>query len=335
MGSGNGSNRREFLKDCIAGAAVLGTGGNAVLSHAAELAKLPKSTVVVARDAMLRESGTTVDSKRIAALLDGAMQACFKVEHPADAWKKVVRSGDRVGLKINAIAGRGLSTNIQLIEAVCERLQQAGIRAGDITVWDRDTAELERAGFRIATDSNKIQYLGTDRVGFETDPNTYGSVTSRVSKLLAERSDVMINLPILKDHGMAGVTAALKNMYGVIHNPNQCHSNNCNPYVADVNMLPAIRTKMRLTICDATTACYEGGPRHRPEFAWNYNALIVSQDPVALDYTGWQIIERKRAEAGLKTLEASGKPPAYIATAADNLHRLGTNDPKRITLREV
>ena len=30
---------------------------------------------------------------------------------------------------------------------------------------------------------------------------------------------------------------------------------------------------------------------------------MVSQDPVALDYTGWQIIERKRAEKGLKTLE--------------------------------
>jgi hypothetical protein len=48
---------------------------------------------------------------------------------------------------------------------------------------------------------------------------------------------------------------ALKNMYGVIHNPNKYHPNGCNPYIADLNMLPEIRTRMRLTICDATTAC--------------------------------------------------------------------------------
>ena len=57
-------------------------------------------------------------------------------------------------------------------------------------------------------------------------------------------------------------------------------------------------------------------------------ALLVSQDPVALDYTGWQIIERKRAEMGLKTLEAEQRAPRYIATAADQEHRLGHCDPE-------
>jgi hypothetical protein len=56
---------------------------------------------------------------------------------------------------------------------------------------------------------------------------------------------------------------------------------------------------------------------------------------VALDYTGWQIIERKRAEKGLKTLEGDGRAPNYIATAADAEHRLGSNDPRRIAVAEV
>jgi hypothetical protein len=56
---------------------------------------------------------------------------------------------------------------------------------------------------------------------------------------------------------------------------------------------------------------------------------------VALDHTAWQIIERKRAEAGLPTLEAAGRPPRYIATAADQAHKLGFNDPQRINLLEV
>jgi hypothetical protein len=100
-------------------------------------------------------------------------------------------------------------------------------------------------------------------------------------------------------------------------------------------MLPEIRSRMRLTVCDATTAMYEGGPAFKPEFSWKHNALLVSQDPVALDYTGWQIVERKRAEMGLKTLEAEERAPRYIATAADAQHGLGTNDPRRITAVEV
>jgi hypothetical protein len=80
---------------------------------------------------------------------------------------------------------------------------------------------------------------------------------------------------------------------------------------------------------------YEGGPAFKPEFSWKHNALLVSQDPVALDYTGWQIVERKRAEVGLKTLEAEERAPHYIGTAADAEHRLGTNDPRRILVFEV
>ena len=77
---------------------------------------------------------------------------------------------------------------------------------------------------------------------------------------------------VLKDHDGAGVTIALKNMYGVIHNPNKYHPNGCNPYIADLNMLPEIRSRMRLTICDATTACYEGGPGYKPEYSWKNNS---------------------------------------------------------------
>ena len=336
MHDAGSKNRRDFLKTCLASGVVLGTTGKTGLLEAAEKTALPqKSKVVVARDANLRGTGTTVDSARISALLDRSMQTLFESDHPADPWKILVHPGERVGLKVNTIAGRGLSTNVELVEAICARLQEAGIKAGDIVIWDRDSAELERAGFHISAAANQVQCLGTDRLGYEDELASYGNVGSRLSKILTQRCDALINVPLLKDHEGAGVTIAMKNFYGAIHNPNKLHPNGCNPYVADLNMLPAIRTKMRLTICDATTACYEGGPGFKPQYAWKENALIVSQDPVALDQTGWQIIERKRAEKGFKTLEADGRPPRYIATAADAQHRLGTNDPQRIALVQV
>jgi uncharacterized protein (DUF362 family) len=330
------TSRRDFLKKCVTGAAVLGASGRVgLLAAAEEGAALAKSRVVIARDAMLRGTGTTVDSRRMLTLLDRAMQAFFDRDNPNETWKKLVRPGERVGLKVNVLGGRGLSSNLQLVEAICERLQEAGIKASDIVVWDRDSDEMEHVGFHVATGGNRVQCFGTDRVDYEQELVMHGSVGSRLSKILTQRCDVLINVPVLKDHDGAGVTIALKNMYGVIHNPNKYHPNGCNPYIADLNMLPEIRTKMRLTICDATTASYEGGPGYKPEYSWKNNGLMVSQDPVALDYTSWQIIERKRAEKGLKTLEGDKRAPHYIATAADAQHRLGTNDPRRIAVVEV
>jgi hypothetical protein len=101
-------------------------------------------------------------------------------------------------------------------------------------------------------------------------------------------------------------------MFGAIHNPNKYHQNTGNPYVADVFMLPSVRSKVRLTICDALTAQYEGGPSFFPHWRWPFNGLIVGTDPVALDYTGWQIIETERKIRGLKSLKDSGREPKYI-----------------------
>ena len=134
---------------------------------------------------------------------------------------------------------------------------------------------------------------------------------------------------------MSGVTFAMKNMYGVVERPQDLHASGCNPGVADLNAFPVIRKKIKLTIGDAMTSVYEGGPGFRPEHLWQPNALIVGEDRVAIDHIAWGILEKKRAEVGLKTFDAVGRPPRYIATAADAAHLLGVNDPKHIKLIEI
>jgi len=348
MGSERTSCRREFLRNCFAQALVLTSGGAADALIGAEKTGEPSiSRVSIASDALLRGAATqqgqagtrkpggNVDSARVLALLDHAVGGLASSGDPASAWARVARPEQQVAIKVNTLGGRGLSSNVVLVEAICERLQTAGIRAQDIVVWDRSTEELERAGFRIRTGGNAVQCYGTDRVGYEEELVSYGSVGSQLSRILTRHCDVLINVPVLKDHDGAGVSIALKNMYGVIHNPNKYHPNGCDPYVADVNMLAEIRSKLRLHICDATAACFEGGPAFKPEFTWQPNALMVAEDPVALDQVGWETVERKRAEEGLKTIAADGRAPRYIATAADKDHRLGTDDRKRIRIVET
>jgi uncharacterized protein (DUF362 family) len=313
-----GTSRREFLDQCLAGALVAQSGAPA------------KSKVVIARDPLIRTSGGA-----LLKVLDRAVQAVYDRDNALEAWKRIARPGEVVGLKVNCLAGRGASTSVALVDAICERLQQAGVPARNIVIWDRLNDDLDGAGFRVATASGKIRCLGNDAAGYESDLAAHGSAASLLSKTLTQTCDAVINLPVLKDHGIVGVTMALKNLFGAIHNPNKYHSDVGDPYVADVNMLPPIRQKVRLTICDAITAQYEGGPSYMPQWGWSYNGLIVSRDPVALDYTGWQIIERKRAEKGHKPLKATGREPKYIATAADPAHRLGTNDLARIERVEI
>lgn len=329
--------RRDFLKNVVTGALVAGTAKLSMADAAVTDLAAAKSKVVIARDPLLYGNNVAPDSARVAKLLDHAMQTFYEADNPLTPWKKLVRPGEVVGLKVNTIAGPGLSTNPALVEAVCERLKQAGAKPENIIVWDRTNEELDRIGFKLSNSANGVRILGTDSkdVGYDEREMSFGSVTTRLSKLLTQKCDWMINLPILKNHSGAGVTLAMKNMYGVNNNPNKLHDNNCCPYIADLYMLPAIKDKFRLVIADAMIACYEGGPGFRPQFAWKYNGLMVATDPVAIDYTAWQIIDRKRVEQKLKPLAESGIPPNYIAVAADKDHRLGTDNPKHIALMEV
>jgi uncharacterized protein (DUF362 family) len=302
---------------------------------AAPLAAEAKSKVVVARDAKLRAGGAGVQAALLGKLLDNAVRGYFNVDTAVEAWRRVARPGEVVGLKVNCLAGKGISTRVELVEAICERLREAGVPAKNIVVWDRLNVDLESAGFRPSTNPNRVRYMGNDALGYGSELQTHGNAGSLICRTLTDVCDAVINLPVLKDHGIVGATMALKNMFGAIHNPNKYHLNVGDPYVADVYMLEPIRRKVRLHLCDAITAQYEGGPSFMPQWTWPFNGLLVAQDPVALDATGWRIIEQKRAERGMPPLKALKREPAYIARAASPAYRLGVCEAARIERVEI
>ncbi|MGA7833343.1 MAG: DUF362 domain-containing protein [Terracidiphilus sp.] len=326
--------RRDFLKTAAVGAAVIGSRSNIGL---AAMLDAHSSRVVIARDAALFSADGSVDEKRIADLLDRAIAAYTGRDKPIEAWKRIVPVGKVIGLKINSVGGKAIATHLALTLAICERLQQAGVKPGEIVVWEFSNSAIERAGYTIATDRNRIRCIGTDTpgYGYEEQPQACGAVNVHLSKILTRECEFVINLPVPKDHNLAGVTFSMKNPFGAVEHPNELHANGCNPSVAELNSLPAIRNKIRFTIGDALSSIYQGGPQFRPETLWHPNALIVGEDRVALDYTVWQMIEAKRAEMGLQTLAAVGRPTTFLTTAAQAKYNLGTNDPNRIQRMEI
>jgi uncharacterized protein (DUF362 family) len=333
------------MKEAATGALLLGAQSKLMLGKTldqhvnAGKSDAGKSRVVIARDAALHNAGGQLDETRVAALLDRAIATYTGRDHSVDAWKHIIAEGhaqDKViGLKTNGLGGKGISTHAVLVMAIAQRLQQAGVKPGNIVIWDRNARDLEACGFTINTDPSRVRCFGSDTAGYEDQQESWGSARIKLSRILARECSMVIGVPILKDHSMAGVTFAMKNMYGVVDRPMDLHAGGCNPGVADLNCIPAVREKVRFTIGDAMTSVYEGGPGFHPEHLWQPNALIVGEDRVAIDHTAWGLLEKKRAEVGLKTFEAAGRPPRYIATAADAAHNLGTNDPQRIHVIEV
>ena len=324
--------RREFFRKSLSVAAGLGaclapglgrsdagpagsaTGPARKASRLPGIEKSSRALVLVAR----QTGGASDAATFYKAVLDASLRRLTGAKRIEDAWAALFSSEDVVAIKVNAINGRTLSTSPLLISAVTKGLMSCGLEGKNIVVWDRTTRELEAAGFAVNFSGEGPLCFGTDApsVGYEAFPTELGSIGSCYSRIVTERATAIINVPVLKEHSLAGVSAALKNNYGAIHNPNKYHANGCSPFVADVNSHPVIRKKTRLCICDALRVQFHGGPGYKPKWTTEFNGILVSTDPVALDTVCLEAADRLRKSAGLRTFREEGRYPGYLAAAS-------------------
>jgi len=225
---------------------------------------------------------------------------------------------DRVGIKINGIAGRRLSTGPEVALPFARLLVRAGLAEKSITIWERSNRELKDAGYRLNNSGTEFRVFGTDTAGagYKKDPLEHRGIGSRFSAIQAELVTASVSFAVLKDHGLAGITAGMKNYFGAIHNPNKYHDDHCDPFIADLFDAPPIKTKHRLTILDALTVQFHKGPSYHAKWAERLETLVFGLDPAATDFVGWQIVERLRRAKGLPSLEEDERAPGYLQTAA-------------------
>jgi uncharacterized protein (DUF362 family) len=272
--------------------------------------------------------GTVVPEVALAALGAAVARAAGE-KTPVDAMKKLVKPTDVVALKVNCIAGKGLSPQPRLVQQLAEWLIAAGVPARQVVIWDRTSRELKSAGF---AETGGVRVVGTDDA-YEDAPREWGAGGSCFAKLLVNEVTALINVGVLKDHGLAGVSHGMKNWYGAIHNPNKYHDEGCNPYIPDLAASSVITSRLKLTVVDGTIGQCNAGPGRSPKWAWPYGGALVSTDPVAIDALGWREIEAQRKVMGLKSLAEEGRPPRYIAAAAKK--GLGVADLDRVEVVEA
>ena len=136
---------------------------------------------------------------------------------------------------------------------------------------------------------------------------TWGSlITRRVNKIVL--------LPVLKDHGSAGVTGRPEEhepRLGQQRRPVAQHARDqrLQPVHPRGGQPPDHPQEVRPADHGRDQGGLPGGPVRRGtrSWTWEYNALFFATDPVAMDHVEWRIIDAKRKEKNLPPVAAAGK----------------------------
>jgi uncharacterized protein (DUF362 family) len=309
-------NRREFLKTAaVVGAAAAikintraSAAADAVAEKVADAAKdAPKSVVAVVRNGEPAE----MFRKGIEEL--GGMKAFVKpgqkvVVKPNIGWDKTPEEG--------------ANTNPELIGEIVRQAVAAG--ASVVTVFDRTCNEWTRcyknsgiedaareAGAQVVTGQDESWYVEREC------EQAVKLKKTKVHRSLLE-ADVVINVPVLKNHGGAKLTAAMKNWMGVVWDRGYFHSNDLQQCIAD----SVLYRKPDLNVIDAYRVMLAHGPQGRSINDIEVKKYqILSADIVAADTLSLKVIDYELRQV----------PHITMGEA----HGLGSSDESKFDIRRI
>lgn len=131
--SSNNLTRRDFLKSGSMAAAA----GTIMLSFPNSFFAYTNSktpVVLIRNKNVFNESGKVV-YEVIENMLDEAIKVLFKTKEIADAWKKIIKPEDVVGIKTNV--WNMLRTPLELEAAIKKRILECGVTEENISISDR------------------------------------------------------------------------------------------------------------------------------------------------------------------------------------------------------
>jgi len=209
--------------------------------------------------------------------------------------KRFIKEGQKVLVKPNigwdTSPEKAADTNPELVKRIVEQCFNAG--AKEVNVFDYTCDEwrncyknsgieaaVKEAGGNVLPGNTENYYRPVEIPGAKVLKN------EKVHELVLD-SDVFINVPILKHHGSAQLSIAMKNLMGVIWDRRFWHRNNLHQCIADYCLFEKRPT---LNVVDAYRVMMKNGPRGvSVDDVIMPKSLLISTDIVAVDAAATKI----------------------------------------------
>jgi len=276
--------------------------------------------------------------------LAAAIQAGWRTSSPPDV------RGKRVVLKPNMVdvsADRPIHTDPRLVEAVAAHLADLGAREivlAEGTSHNRDAEDLfRRSGYEALARRRGVRLIDLNYddlvIAKSVNPRATLLRDMALPRTIAE-AEVLISLPKMKTHKLAGITLSLKNMFGVLPGmvygwpKNTLHWNGIPLSICEINA--TVRT--HYAIVDGVVGMEGHGPIMGS--AHKAGVLVMGDNALAVDATAARImgVEPGRVDylAMAQRLRLGSLRPAELQVGGGPVERFRTDfvlDPEYASLR--
>lgn len=217
--------------------------------------------------------------------------------------ERFVPKGSRVVVKPNICVAYhsyeyAATTNPWVVVAIVKMALEAGARS--VEVMDSPFGGTPEQAYQISGIGDLVKAAGGEMVVMKNMqfqeheiPGAKNLKTTSINDLIYN-ADVLINVPVAKDHSLANLTLGMKNLMGAIQDPGRLHMDlsECLP---DLNMI----LKPQLTIIDAVRILMANGPTGGDlNDVKQTNTVIASPDIVAADSYAAGLFEMQPSELG-------------------------------------
>src|SRR5574344_503080 len=264
--------RRDFLKVAIAGAV-------------AGAVKIEGNSVFAANKSI----DSDVQNDLVAVMGGEVVELYRKGIDAMGGMKRFVKKGQRVTVKPNIGWDKtpelGADTNPELVAAIVKDCFAAG--ASSVTVFDHTCDEWEEcyknSGIAAAAEKEgaKMSFGHDEKYYREVElPEAVKMKKAKIHEDIID-CDVWINVPVLKHHGGAKLTIAMKNYMGIVWDRGFLHKHNLQQCIADA---ATYEKKPVLNIVDAYRIMTQNGPKGKSlDDVQVAKAIFMSTDIVAVD----------------------------------------------------
>ena len=310
--AGNRFERRAFVGAFAAAAAGWGLGLRAESQQ--------RSTVVLARTEGLTGASGPAHYQAILDLLTLSLRRLTGETTDAAARQRFFGARDALAVQI---AAAPTPVTPEVVDAICTTAARAGVSTERMVVYSADEQELYQAGFAIRHEGPGVRCYGASS----------GEYRDSLTRLLEPEETVIANVPCLSPHEQVGLAGAVENYLNAANNGLRHDSlADGGARLPEILKLRPCRERTRVHVMDCLKPAYDL-PASGAAARWEYNALLVSADPVALDSVALAILQAKRREVAGRDWPLDPYP-IHVQRAAEQ-YGLGVADLSAIDLLRI